>query len=72
MTNSLTVVDKVFFEYIDIFAAKTTKATHVFFAAKNINVFAIFQDSNFNVMIANSTSLSFEQLGPGPGCSKPR
>ena len=36
---------------------------HTFFAAKNINVFAIFQDRNFNVSLANIL-LSFEQLGP--------
>ena len=29
------------------------KATHIF-SAKNINVFAIFQDRNFNVMLANN------------------
>ena len=37
------------------------KATH-FFSAKNIGVFAIFQDRNFNFTLANSL-LSFE-LGP--------
>ena len=63
MTNSLTVVAKVFFKYIDIFAAKNVSsfcnanATHVF--NQNINVFAIFQDRNFNITIA---LLSFEQL----------
>ena len=32
------------------------------FAAKNINVFAIFQDRNLNIASAR-TSLSLEQLG---------
>ena len=51
--------------YIDIFAAKNVssfcnaKAIHIF-SAKNIAVFAIFQDRNFNVTLA---LLSFEQLG---------
>ena len=39
------------------------KATHIF-SAKNINVFAIFQDINSNVTLANNL-LSFEQMGPG-------
>ena len=39
------------------------KATHIF-SAKNINIFAIFQDGNFNVTLANNF-LSFEQMGPG-------
>ena len=34
-----------------------------FFSAKNTNVFAIFQDRNFNVTLANNF-LSFEHLGP--------
>ena len=38
------------FKYKDIFVAK---ATHIF-SAKNINVFAIFQDRNFNIMLANN------------------
>ena len=36
---------------------------HIFFSAKNINVFAIFQDRNYNITFANNL-LSFEQLGP--------
>ena len=39
------------------------KATHIF-STKNINVFAIFQDRNFNIMLTNNL-LNFEQLGPG-------
>ena len=34
-------------------------------SAKNTNVFAIFQDRNFNIMFAKDFLLSFEQLGPG-------
>ena len=36
------------------------KATHIL-SAKIINIFAVFQDTNFNVMLANS--ISFAQLG---------
>ena len=57
--------------YIDIFAAKNmssfcnTKATHIFFSAKTkINVFAVFQDRNVNITLANNF-LKFLQLGPG-------
>ena len=32
---------------------RNAKATHIF-SAKNINVFEIFQDRNFNVMLANN------------------
>ena len=35
-----------------------------FFSAKNINVFAIFQDKNFNTMLANNF-VKFEQLNQG-------
>ena len=38
MTNSLTVIAKLL----------------TFFSAKNINVFAMFQIRNFNVMLANN------------------
>ena len=38
------------------------KATHIF-SAKNMNVFAIFQDRNFNVTLANNFKC-FEQMGP--------
>ena len=50
MTNLLTVVTKVF-SYFDIFAAKNV--THIF-SAKHINVFDIFQNRNFNIMLANN------------------
>ena len=53
-----------------MFAAKNVssfcnaKANHIF-SAKNINAFAIFK-----IEILMSQLLSFEQLGPGPSCSK--
>ena len=60
MTNSLTVVSKIFSKTFDlIFCSKkvssfsNAKATHIF-PAKNINVFAIFQDRSFNVTLANN------------------
>ena len=68
MTNLLTVLAKVFSNTL-MFCCKnvssfcTTKATHIF-AAKIMNVLAIFQDGNFKVTLL-TTSLSFEQLGPG-------
>ena len=37
------------------------KATHIL-SAKNINVFAIFQDRNFNVILANNCALVFHNL----------
>ena len=46
MTNSLTVVGKVYSS--DIF-----DAIHIF-SAKTINVFAIFQYRNFNVTLPNN------------------
>ena len=68
MTNSLTVVAKVFSSTLILFAVKNVnsscnaKATHIFFSKKVINKFAIFQDRNFNVTLTNM--LSFEQLTP--------
>ena len=66
MTNLLTVVAMVFSNKIDIFAAKMRAAFAIqkllTFFRKNINVFAIFQDRNFNVMLA--INFFFEQLGP--------
>ena len=38
------------------------KATHIFFS-KNISVYAIFDDQNFNDTLTNDI-VSFEQLGP--------
>ena len=69
MTNTLTVVAKVFSNTLIFFAAKMwvafamiAKATHIFFA-KNINVFTIFQDRNFKLTLANNF-IKFWQLGP--------
>ena len=39
------------------------KATHIFFS-KNISLFTIINDQNFNDMLTNDI-VSFEQLGPG-------
>ena len=41
---------------------KNAKATHVF--SKNISVYALFNDQNFNDMLTNDI-VSFEQVGPG-------
>ena len=55
LTNLLTVVAKVLFSNTYIFLLqKMWIAFYVFFSAKNMNVFAIFQDNNFNVKLANS------------------
>ena len=43
-------------------AFANVKATHIF-SAKNISVYAIFNDQSFNNTLNNNTS--FEQLGPG-------
>ena len=57
MTNWLTAVAKVFSNTL-IFCCKNmnsfcnTKATHIF-QRKNINIFAIFQDRNFNFTLFN-------------------
>ena len=61
MTNSLTVVTKVF-SYTLIFLLQkcefcNAKATHIF-SPKNINVSAIFKDRNFNVTFADSSITS--------------
>ena len=50
MTNSLTVVAKVFSNTLNFFLQKTESL--FFSSAKRINVFAIFQDRNFNVTLA--------------------
>ena len=56
MTNSLNVVVKVFSNTL-IFCCKNLsrvcKVTYIF-SVKNINVFAIFQDRNFNISLANN------------------
>ena len=49
MTNSLTVVAKIFSNAL-IFSLQNV--THFF--SKNINVFVIFQDRNFNFTLANN------------------
>ena len=59
MTNSLTAVAKVFSNTLIFLLQKLL----TFFSAKNINVFAIFQDRNFNVMLAN-TLIKFWTTGP--------
>ena len=53
MTNLLTVAAKVFSNTLIVCCKNVSsfcnaKATHIF-AAKTINVFAIFHDRNFNV-----------------------
>ena len=59
MTNLLAVVAKVFSSKLYFFCCKNVssfciaKATHIF-SAKNINVFAIFQDRNFDITLANN------------------
>ena len=58
MTNSLAVVAKVFSNTLIFFCKNVSsfcnaKATHTF-SAKNINVFAVFQDRNYNITIANN------------------
>ena len=52
VTNSLAVVAKVFSKTF-IFLLQKCKSYSDFFS-KNINVFAIFQDTNFNVTLANN------------------
>ena len=42
------------------------KATHIFFS-KNISIYTIFNDQSFDDMLTKDI-VSFEQLGPGPGC----
>ena len=44
-------------------AYANTKATHIF-SAKNISVYAIFNNQNFIDTLTNNI-VSFEQLGPG-------
>ena len=43
-------------------AFANAKATHIFFS-KNISIYAIFDDQNFNYTLTNNI-VSFEQLGP--------
>ena len=57
MTNSLTVVAKIFLNTLIFLLQKCesiyAKATYFFFS-KKFNVFVIFQDRNFNVTLANN------------------
>ena len=59
MTNSSTVVAKVFSNILIFLLQKkvngfcNAKAAHIFFS-KIINFFAIYQDRNFNIMLANN------------------
>ena len=58
MTNQLAVLAKVFsntmiFLLQNVSSFCNAKATHIY-AAKNIKVFAIFQDRNFNITLANN------------------
>ena len=41
------------------------------FFSKDISVYIIFNDQSFNDTLTNDI-VSFEQLGPGPSCSKRR
>ena len=55
MTNSLTVVAKVFLNTLIFLLQKCeAKATHIFFQQKNINVFAIFQDRDFDIKLSSN------------------
>ena len=58
MTNSLTLLTKVFsstliFLLQNVSSFSNAKATQTF-AAKNIDVFDIFQEKNFNIMLTNN------------------
>ena len=52
MTNELTVVAKVFSNTLIFLLQKCKSNSHFF--SKNINVFVIFQDRKFNVMLAKN------------------
>ena len=59
MINSLNVVTNVFSNTLIFLLQKceqlcTAKATHNFFAAKHINVFAMFHDRNFIITLSNN------------------
>ena len=58
MTNSLTVVDKVFSIILIFLLQKCALLSYTvltFFQQENINViFALFQDRNFNITLANN------------------
>ena len=61
MTNSLAVVAEIFSNTLIFLLQKCECKSYPHFFSKNIDVFAIFQDRNFNITLAK-TSLSFEQL----------
>ena len=48
-------------------AFANAKATHIF-SAKNISLYAIFNDQSFNDTLANDI-VSFKQLGPECNCA---
>ena len=54
MTNLLTVVAKVFSNTLIFLLQNIQCKSYSHFFSKNINVFAIFQDGNFNVTLANN------------------
>ena len=62
---SLTVLADSIYNSLIFFAEKN--ATYIL-SAKNFNIFA-YHDVNFNESLTNAI-VSFEQLGPGPSCSK--
>ena len=53
MTNLLTVVAKVFLNTL-IFKYRKNVKSYPHFSAKIINVSTIFQDRNFNIMLADN------------------
>ena len=65
MTNWLTDVEKVFSNTWIFLLQKCEwcKSNSHFFSAKNINVFALFQDRNFNVTLARNF-VQFWTTGP--------
>ena len=57
MTNSLTVVAEVFSNTLKFLLQKRDLLhckSYSHFSPKNNNIFAIFQDRNFNVMLPNN------------------
>ena len=54
MTNSLTAVAKVFSNTLILLLQKCECKSYSHFFIKNINVFAIFKDRNFDVTSANN------------------
>ena len=58
-----TISNSLVFLLKTVSSLANAKATHIF-SAKNISVFATFNDQNFNDTLTNDI-VSFEQLGPG-------